>query len=52
MFLILCRCSIAVVLDFSKFLLISFSVIPGHLFRKHCFIALRRLDVVGIKSAA
>ena len=30
----------------------SFSVRPGQVFRKPCFIALRRLDVVGLKTAA
>ena len=30
----------------------SFSVRPGHIFRKPCLIALRRLAVVGLKSSA
>ena len=37
-------------LDFSRCFLIIFSVIPGHVFRKPCSIALRRLAVVGLKS--
>ena len=43
------RCSIVVFLDFSRCLLISFSVRPGQVFRKPCFIELKRLAVVGMK---
>ena len=51
-FLIMCRCLIVVLLDFSRCLLISFSVRPGQVFRKPCFIDLRRIAVVDMKSAA
>ena len=34
------------------FLLVSFFVIPGQVFRKPCLIALRRLALVGINSVA
>ena len=50
--LLTCRCPIVVFLDFSRWFLIRFSVRPGQVFRKPCLIALRRLDVVGMKSAA
>ena len=50
--LLLCRCPIVVFLDFSRCFLMSFSVRPGHVFRKSCLIALRRLAVVGMKSSA
>ena len=50
-FLLMCRCPIVVFLDFSMCLLIRFYVRPGHVFRKTCFIALRGLAVVGLKSA-
>ena len=50
--LLMCRCPIVVFLDLSRFFLMSFSVIPGQVFRKTCLIALRRLAVVGMQSAA
>ena len=46
------RCTIVVFLNFSKCFFMSFSVRPVHFFRKPCLIALRRLAVVGLKSAA
>ena len=50
--LLMCRCPIFLLLDFSRCFLISFSVRPGQVFRKTCLISLRRLDVVGLKIAA
>ena len=50
--LLMCRCPTVVFLDFSRCLLISFSVRLCHIFRKSCFVALRRLAVVGMKSDA
>ena len=50
--LLMCRCLIVVLLDFSICLLISFSVRPGHLFREPFFIAMRRLVFFGMKSDA
>ena len=51
-FILVCRCTIVLFLDLSRCFLISFSVIPGQVFRKPYLIDLRRLDVVGLKSAA
>ena len=45
-------CPIVVCLDFSKCFLMIVSVRPGHVFRKSCLVALSRLSVVGLKSAA
>ena len=46
------RCPIVVFLNFSRCLLIGFSVRSGHVFSKDFFIALKRLVVVGLRSAA
>ena len=51
-FLLMCMCTIVVFLDFSRFFLMNFSVRPGHILRKPCLIALKRLAVVGLNSAA
>ena len=51
-YLFMCRCPIFLLLDFLRCFLISFLVRPGHIFRKPCLIALRRLDVSGMKGAA
>ena len=48
-FLPMCRCTIFVLLDFPRCFLIIFLL--GQVFRKPCFIALKRLAVVGMKSA-
>ena len=48
----MCRCPIVVFLDFSIFLLISFSVRPDQVFRKPCLVYLRRIYVVGMKISA
>ena len=50
--LLMCRCAIVVFLNISIFLLISFSVRPGHVFRKPYLMALRRLAVVRLNSAS
>ena len=50
--LLMCRCPIFVFLDFSRCLLISFLVRPGHVFRNPCLVVLMRLVVVGMNSAA
>ena len=50
--LLMWRCTIFVFLDYSRCFLIIFSVRSSHLFRKTYLIALRRLDVVGLRSAA
>ena len=50
--LIVFRCPIIVYLDLSRCFLIIFYARPGQVFRKLCLIALRRLVVVGMKSAA
>ena len=50
--LLMCRRRIVVFLDFSWYLLMSFSVRPGHVFMKPFLIALMRLTVVGLKSYA
>ena len=49
--ILMCRCPIVVLLHFSICLLISFSVRPGHVFRKPCLMDLMRLFVVGLNSA-
>ena len=51
-FILMYKCTIVVFLGFSRCFLISFSVRPGHVFSKTCLIDLRRLDLVGMKSAA
>ena len=48
----MCKCPIVVFPDLSWCFLISFFVRPGQFFRKPCLIVLRRLAVVGMKSAA
>ena len=50
--LLMCRCTIVVFLDLSRRFLMSFYVRPGHVFRKSCLTDLRRLSVVGLRSAA
>ena len=50
--LLVCRCPIVMFLDFSRCLLINFSVRPGHVFNKTCLMALRILSVVGLNSDA
>ena len=50
--LLMYKCPIVVFLDLSRCFLISFSVRPVQVFRKPCLISLRRLAVVGLKSAA
>ena len=50
--LLMCRCPIILLLDFSRCLLMSFSVRPGHIFRKPCLIVLRVISVVDLKSTA
>ena len=50
--LLMCMSPIVVFLCLSRCFLISFSVRPGHIFRKPCLIALRRIVLVGMKSAA
>ena len=50
--LFMCRCPIVVFLDLSRCFLMSFSVRPGHVFRKPFLIALRRLAVVGLNISA
>ena len=49
--LLIFRCMIAVLPDFSKFFLIIFYVRLGQVFLKPCFIAFSRLAAVGMKSA-
>ena len=48
----MCRCPIVVFIYSSRCFLMIFYVRPGQVFRKHFLIALRRLAVVGMKSAA
>ena len=50
--LLMCRCTIVVFLDFSRYFFMSFSVRPGHIFRKPCLIYLRRIAEVQMKSDA
>ena len=50
--LLIFRCPIVVLLDFSRCFLIIFYVIPVQVFRKPCLVALRRIAVVGLRSAA
>ena len=50
--LLMCRCPIVVLIDFSRCFLMSFSVRPVQVFRKPCLNALKRLAVAGMKSAA
>ena len=50
--LLMYRYPIFLSLDFSICLLISFSVRPGHIFKKSYFISLGRFYVVGLKSVA
>ena len=50
--ILVCRCPIIVFLDFSRCFLMIFSMRPGHVFRKPCLVALRKLAVVGLNSAA
>ena len=50
--LLVFRFLIVVFLYFSRCFLVSFSVRPGQVFRKPCLIDLRRIYVVGLKSAA
>ena len=50
--LLMFRFLIVVFLYFSRCFLVSFSVRPGQVFRKPCLIDLRRIYVVGLKSAA
>ena len=50
--ILMCRCPIIASLDLSRCFLISFYVRPGWVFRETCLIALKRLAVVGLKSAA
>ena len=49
--LLMLRCLIDVFLNFSRCLLMIFSVRPGQVFRKPCLVALRRIAVVGTKSS-
>ena len=51
-FLLMCRYPIVIFLDLLRCFLIIFSVIPGQVFSKLCLITLRRLALVGLKSAA
>ena len=46
------RFTIVLFPDLSRCFLMNFYVIPGQVFMRPCFIALRRLAVVGLKSAA
>ena len=50
--LLMFRCPIVVLLDFSICFSIIFSVRPCHIFRKFCLVALKRFAVVGLNSAA
>ena len=50
--ILICRFPIVVFLDFSIYLFRIFSVRPGQVFRKPGLISLRRLTLVGLKSAA
>ena len=51
-FRLVCRCPIVVFIGFSRCFLIDPSMRPGHVLRKPYFIALRRLVVIGLNSAA
>ena len=51
-FLIMWRCTIVLLIGFSRWLLIRFSVSPGQVFRKSCLVGLKRLASVELKSAA
>ena len=51
-YLLMCMCPIVVFLGFPRWFVMSFSIRPGQVFRKHFLIALRRIDVVGRNSAA
>ena len=48
----MCRCPIVVFINFSRCLLMKFSVILVQVFWKPFLIALKRLDVVGMKNEA
>ena len=50
--ILICRCPIAPLLNFCGCFLMIPSMRPVQVLRKPCLIALRRLDVVGMKSAA
>ena len=49
---LMCRCPIVVFIDFCRCFLVNPSVRPVHVLRKPRVIALRRLVVVGLNSAA
>ena len=50
--LLVWRCPMVVFLGFKRWLLISFSLRPCHVFSKPCLITLRKIVVVGLKSSA
>ena len=49
---LMCRCPVVVFIDFSRWSFINPYMRPGHFLRKPILIALRRLFVIRIKSAA